>query len=88
MRKALCKIFAFLLNLASQVIDVVVQTLLALATGVVDVLGSVVDAVGSSIMKSPVGWIVLGVGAYLLFGLVKDKEDGETKQAINSQVSV
>lgn len=83
MRKLICKVFQFLLSLATQLIDVVAKTLIAIGTAVVEVLGEVASAVGGMILKSPLGLAVLGVGAYFLFTMLGG-DDEKSKTDSNS----
>lgn len=75
MRKLICKIFQFLLSLASQLIDVVAKTLIAIGTAAVEVLGEVAGVVGDAVMKSPFGFAILAVGAYLVYKLIPPSEE-------------
>lgn len=75
MRKVLCKVFAFLLSLASQIIDVIANTLIYLGTAAVEVLSEVGQALGGAFLSSPIGMIALGVGAFFLIGMFTDKDD-------------
>lgn len=82
MRKLICKIFKFLLSLASQLIDVVANTLIAIGTAAVEVLGEVAGAVGDTFMKSPFGILVLAVSAYFAFTLISP-DDEKSKGVVN-----
>lgn len=75
MRKVLCKIFSFLLNVAKQVVELVADTLVYIGTAAVEVLSALAGAVGSSIMKSPLGFVVLAVGAVWLLGFLGSSDD-------------
>lgn len=79
MRKFLCKVFKFLLDLVSQLVDLIANTLIKIGTAAVEVLSEVAGAVGSAITKSPLVWAAVGVGALFLlpklFGSAEDDED-------------
>lgn len=79
MRKILCKIFSFLLNVAKQVVDLVADTLVYVGTAAVEVLSEVANAVGDSIMKSPLGVAVLAIGAVWLLGFLGSGNDSPDK---------
>lgn len=66
MRKYLCKIFSFLLDIVGQVVDLVANTLIKIGTAAVDVLSEVAGAVGGALMSNPIVWAVVGLGAYML----------------------
>lgn len=66
MRKYLCKIFSFLLDLVGQVVDLVANTLIKIGTAAVDVLSEVAGAVGNAFLSNPIVWAVIGVSAYML----------------------
>lgn len=67
MRKFLCKVFRFLLDLVSQVVDLVAKTLIMVGTAAVEVLSEVAGAVGSTLLKNPVVLGVLGVALFMYF---------------------
>lgn len=69
MRKFLCKVFKFLLDLVGQVVDLVANTLIKVATAAVEVLSEVAGAVGGAIANSPLVWA--GVGILAIFLLPK-----------------
>lgn len=70
MRGLLCKIWQFLLNVFTDIVNAVAQALATIGTAVVDVLSQVAEAVGDAlgINGSTVLRIVLALGAYFLFG--------------------
>lgn len=77
MRKFLCKVFRFLLDLVSQVVDLVAKTLIMVGTAAVEVLSEVAGAVGSTLLKNPVVLGVLGVALFMYFS-DSDDESGLT----------
>lgn len=79
MRKYLCKIFQFLLDLVGQVVDLVANTLIKVGTAAVEVLSEVANAVGKSILNSPLGWVAIGLGAYFIIPKLFPDEDDEAK---------
>lgn len=81
MRKALCSVFAFLLSLVKQLVDLVADTLIYIGTAAVEVLSKLASAVSSSFLKSPLGWVVLGVGAYFLLGMLPSGEEKKHESA-------
>lgn len=83
MRKFLCDVFGFLLDLFKVIIDFVAETLIMIGTAIVDVLSEVSGALGSALLSSPFGFILLGLGAYMLFSLLPDDE-GKKKVVVNS----
>lgn len=79
MRGLLCKIWQFLLNVFTDIVNAVAQALATIGTAVVDVLSQVAEAVGDAlgINGSTVLWIGLALGAYFLFG--RDGDERVTK---------
>lgn len=77
MRKFLCKVFRFLLDLVAQVVELVAKTLIMVGTAAVEVLSEVARAAGSVLLKNP---IVLGVLGVALFMLLSGREDDDQKQ--------
>lgn len=65
MRKFLCKVFSFLLDLVSQLVDLVANTLIKVGTAAVEVLSEVAGAVGGAFLKNPVVLGLLLFGAYV-----------------------
>lgn len=80
MRSAICKLFAFLLSLVSQLVDLVANTLIKIGTAAVEVLSEVVGAAGGALSELLSGGLlpILVIGAVAWF-LLKD-DDGEDKQ--------
>lgn len=66
MRKFLCKVFKFLLDLVGQVVDLVANTLIKIATAAVEVLSEVAGAVGNAIANNPLVWAGVGILAVFL----------------------
>lgn len=66
MRKYLCKIFSFLLDLVSQVVDLVANTLIKVGTAAVEVLSEVANSIGTAISRNPLVWGVVGIAALFL----------------------
>lgn len=92
MRKLLCKIFRFLLDLVKQLVDLVADTLVYIGTAAVEVLGAVADAVSDAFLSSPIGIAIIGIGAYwLITTLGKNKEKGKgddsTLDLVNSKLT-
>lgn len=85
MRKYLCKIFRFLLDLVGQVVDLVANTLIKVGTAAVEVLSEVAGAVGKSILKSPLGWVVIGLGAYFIIPKLFPSEDEDDDPKLETQ---
>lgn len=86
MRKFLCKVFRFLLDLVGQVVDFVAETLIKIGTAAVEVLSGVASAVGGAIARSPLVWIGAGILAVFLLPTLlaagDDEEEGpQQKQA-------
>lgn len=75
MRKFLCKVFRFLLDLVSQVVDLIADTLIKIGTAAVEVLSEVAQAVGGAISKSPLVWLGVGIIAFMVLpGLLPDDD--------------
>lgn len=84
MTKLWCKLWNFVLNIFTSIVEGVGMLLETVGTVLVDVLGGVADAVGKAlgISGSTVLWLGLGVAAaWLLFG--GDSED-DAKPGSNS----
>lgn len=75
MRKYLCDIFSFLLDLFKQIIDVVAETLVYLGTAIVDVLSEILSAASSGLLSSPLGILVIGVAAWWLISMIPGEEE-------------
>lgn len=82
MRKFLCKVFSFLLNLVSQLVDLVANTLIKIGTAVVEVLSEVAGAVGNAFLKNPVVLGVLLFTAYIMFKPPPDDEKSKQKGGV------
>lgn len=80
MRKFLCDIFSFLLDLFKQIINVVAETLIAIGSAVVDVLSEVVDGLNNMFFSSPLGLILLGVGAFWAISVITKETDVEAER--------
>lgn len=78
MRKFLCKVFRFLLDLVGQVVDLVANTLIKVGTAAVEVLSEVAGAVGGAITRNPLvmGALIVG-GFFLLRPLIMGGEDDD-----------
>lgn len=79
MRKFLCKVFKFLLDLVDQVVDLVANTLIKIATAAVEVLSEVAGAVGTAIGSSPLVWAGVGILAIFLLPKVLPAKDENAK---------
>lgn len=90
MRKALCSVFRFLLDIFKQIVNVIAEALIALGTAVVDVLSEVASAVSDGLFSSPVGIILVGVLGFAAFKwLAPPAESDKVKERIiNGGVSV
>lgn len=84
MRKFLCKVFSFLLNLVSQLVELVAQTLIKIGTAAVEVLSEVAGAVGGAFIKNPIVLGALVFGAYLLFKPTND-DDAKSKTKVKPE---
>lgn len=82
MRKFLCKVFSFLLNLVSQLVDLVANTLIKIGTAAVEVLSEVADAVGNAFLKNPVVLGALLFTAYIMFKPSPDDEKSKRKGGV------
>lgn len=80
MRKYLCKIFSFLLDIVGQVVDLVANTLIKIGTAVVDVLSEVAGAVGDAFMSNPIVWAVVGLGVYMLLSRTAPPGDEDERR--------
>lgn len=67
MRKALCNVFRFLLDMFKQIVNVIAEALIALGTAVVDVLSEVASAVSDGLFSNPVGILLIGVVGFVAF---------------------
>lgn len=85
MRKFMCKVFRFLLDLVSQVVSLVAQTLIMIGTAVVEVLSEVAGAIGGALLKNPVVLGLIGVGLYMF--LSGRKEDDKAKPTTVRELS-
>lgn len=83
MRKFLCKVFSFLLNLVSQLVELVAQTLIKIGTAAVEVLSEVAGAIGGAFLKNPIVLGALLFGAYLF---LKPPADEDDKSEIKSRL--
>lgn len=87
MGKLLCKLFRFILNVFTRVVEFVAEAVKLIGTAVVDVLGDLFEAGGNAISKlfgSPGGLVLLGIGAYLLVNLFgEDDEDSRSGMRTN-----
>lgn len=90
MRKALCNVFRFLLDMFKQIVNVIAEALIALGTAVVDVLSEVASAVSDGLFSSPVGILLIGVFGFAVFKwLAPPPEADEGKRKVfNEGVSV
>lgn len=86
MRKFLCKIFRFLLDLVGQVVDLVANTLIKVGTAAVEVLSEVAGAVGSAITKNPLVMGALLVGGFFLLRPMLMGDDEEKKPLLANTV--
>lgn len=75
MRKFLCKVFRFLLDLVSQVVDLVAKTLIMVGTAAVEVLSQVAGAARNALLKNPLVLGVLGVIAFMYLSGDDEKSD-------------
>lgn len=84
---ALCKLFRFVLNVFTQVVDVVASAVKVIGGAAVDVLTDLLSSVGNmlGIDGSTLMWIALGVGAYFLFS-GSDDDSPSTKQVIQDGI--
>lgn len=84
MRGLFCKIWQFLLNVFTDIVNAVAQALATIGTAVVDVLSQVADAVGDAlgISGSTFLWIALGLGAYFLFGGDDDERSPKAREVL------
>lgn len=86
MRKFLCKVFRFLLDLVSQLVDLVADTLIKVGTAAVEVLSEVASAASSALFKNPIVLGALAIGAYFL--LKPSSDDDEDARRKNDVVRV
>lgn len=73
----LCKLFKFLLNVFTRIVEVVASAIKVVGTAVVDVLSDLVESASNALFGSG-SWLTLafvGVGLYLLLG--RDSREGE-----------
>lgn len=75
----LCKIWRFLSDILTQVVDFVANALTTIGTAIVDVLSDLLQAAGSAIgdifSANPVLWLAVGgVAAWWLFGGSGDED--------------
>lgn len=80
MGKLLCKLFRFILNIFTRVVEFVAEAVKLIGTAVVDVLGDLLEAGGNAVSKlfgSPGGLVLLGIGAYLLIGMFGKDDDNK-----------
>lgn len=80
MRKYLCKIFRFLLDLVGQVVDLVANTLIKIGTAAVDVLSEVAGAVGNAFLNNPIALFVVGLGAYMIISRLAPSNKEEERE--------
>lgn len=66
MRKYLCKIFSFLLDLVSLVVDLVANTLIKVGTATVEVLSDIANSIGTAIIRNPLVLGIFGIAAFFL----------------------
>lgn len=87
MGKILCKIFRFLADVFSKLVEFVATTIKTIGNAVVDVLSELFQAAGSALgdifKSSPLFW--LG-GGLLLWYLMSGKEDEGDSNATTEQV--
>lgn len=79
----ICKIFGFILNLFTKVVNVVAQALTILGEATVDVLSDLVTSVGEGVASTLggsglLGWLLIGGVAYFLL----TKKDDSKPQTI------
>ena len=90
MGKLLCKLFRFILNVFTRVVEFVAEAVKLIGTAVVDVLSDLFEAGGNALSKvfsSPGGIVLLGIGAYLLvnfLGKDDEKSESEARAKINA----
>lgn len=87
MRKYICKLFNFLLGLVKTVVKFVADTLKVLTQAVTEVLGEVLSGAGKLLLGSPLGLLLLGVGAYWLLSGSDDDEEVVIKQPTQESTS-
>lgn len=76
----LCKLFKFLLNVFTQIVEVVASAVKTIGTAVVDVLSDLVESAGNALFGGN-GFLTLllvGGGLYFLFG--RDKQPESTSK--------
>lgn len=66
MRKFLCKVFRFLLDLVGQVVDLVANTLIKVGTAAVEVLSEVAGSVSNAVLKNPLVMGAILIGGFFL----------------------
>lgn len=86
MRKFLCKVFKFLLDLVTQVVDLVAKTLISIGTAAVEVLSEVASSVGSALLSNPVVLVGLGILAYMF--LAPGGEEEKNSRASDGVLNV
>lgn len=79
-----CKLWNFILNAFTDVLEAVGHTIATLGEVLVDVFSAVVEGVSGALGISPLTLVLLGVGAYLLFFSPKDEEKDEEKRDTRS----
>lgn len=90
MRKFLCKVFRFLLDLVSQLVELIANTLIKIGTAAVEVLSEVAGTVGSAIAKNPLVWAAIGIGAFFLLPklLGGAASEDEKRPKVRQQIEV
>lgn len=86
MRKYLCKIFSFLLDLVSQVVDLIANTLIKVGTAAVEVLSEVANSIGTAVSRSPLVWGAVGIAAFFLLPKLFPASE-EEKQPIKGNLN-
>lgn len=77
MRKFLCDIFSFLLDLFKQVINFVAETLIEIGTAVVDVLSDILESASKGLLSSPLGIAFVGIVGFALYSWLAPGEEEE-----------
>lgn len=78
---AICFAGAFLVDeeTAQKVVDGVAGAVTSVAEAVAEVAASAINTVASSLLKGPVGWVLLAVGAYFLLSGDDSEPNSETR---------
>lgn len=80
MRKFLCKVFRFLLDLVGQVVDLVANTLIKVGTAAVEILSEVAGAVSGALVKNPLVMGALLIGGFLFLKPILFGDDEEPSE--------